>query len=117
MQFTNDLLIKIKFVIISLSSICIIKILLKVMPLESVIKKVRKISTILLTSSESEISKERIHGWYLKLSSSLKINSCLTNTLSQKIIFSNFGFNFLVICGVKFDEKFNLNKLRRINYF
>jgi len=116
MQFPNDLLIKIKFVIISLSSICIIKILLKIMSLESVITKVRKISTILLTSSESEIPKERIYGWYLKLSNVLKINSCLINTLSQKIIFSNFGFNFLVICGVKFDKKLNFKGHAWLSY-
>ena len=116
MQFPKDLLVKIKFVIISLSSICIIKILLKIMPLESLITKVRKISTILLTPSESEIPKERIHGWYLRLSSALKINSCLTKSLSQKIIFSNFGFNFLVICGVKFDEKLNLDGHAWLSY-
>ena len=116
MQFPNDLLIKIKFVIISLSTICIIKIFLKIMSLESVITKVRKISNILLTSTESEIPKERFHGWYLKLSSLLKINSCLTNSLSQKIIFSSFGFNFLVICGVKFDEKLNFKGHAWLSY-
>ena len=83
-----------------------IKIFLKVMSLESVIINVRKISAILLKARESNISKERIHGWYLKLSNILKIKSCLTNSLSQKIIFSNFGFNFLVICGVKFDKSY-----------
>ena len=116
MQFFNDFFIKIKFVIITILSICIIKIFLKIMSLESVIKKVRKISTILLTSSESKIPKERMHRWYLKLSSVLKINSCLTNSLSQKVIFSNFGFNFLVICGVKFDEKLNLEGHAWLSY-
>ena len=105
-----------KFVIISIFSISIIKIFLKIMSLESVIMKVRKISAILLTSSESDIPKERLHGWYLKLSSVLKIESCLTNSLSQKIIFSNFGFNFLVICGIKFDEELNLKGHAWLSY-
>ena len=108
MHFPNNFFTKMKFVIISIFSIFMIKIFLKVMSLESVIINVRKISAILLKSRESHISKERIHGWYLKLSNLLKINSCLTNSLSQKIIFSIFGFNLLVICGVKFDEASNL---------
>ena len=116
MQFPNIVLIKMKFVIISIFSICITKILLKIMSLDSVIMRVRKISTILLKSSESEIPIERMHGWYLKLSSVFKINSCLTKSLSQKIIFSNFGFNFLVICGVKFDEEFNLEGHAWLSY-
>ncbi len=116
MQFLNDFLIKIKFVIISILSISITKILLKSMSLDSVITKVRKISSILLSSSESEIPIERMHGWYLKLSSLFKINSCLTKSLSQKIIFSNFGFNFLVICGVRFDEEFNLKGHAWLSY-
>ena len=116
MQFPNDLFIKIKFVIISLSSICIIQIFLKIMSLETVIMNVRKISNIVLRSKESHIPKERIHEWYLKLSNLLKIRSCLTSSLSQKIIFSNFGFNFLVICGVKFDEELNLKGHAWLSY-
>jgi len=116
MQFLNDFLIKIKFVIIFIFSICITKILLKTMSLDSVIMKVRKISSLILSASESEIPIERIHGWYLKLSSLLNINSCLTKSLSQKIIFSNFGFNFLVICGVRFDEESNFKGHAWLSY-
>jgi len=116
MQFLNDFLIKIKFVIIFIFSICITKILLKTMSLDSVIMKVRKISSLILSASESEIPIERIHGWYLKLSSIFNINSCLTKSLSQKIIFSNFGFNFLVICGVRFDEESNLKGHAWLSY-
>lgn len=116
MRFPKIILIKMKFVIISIFSICITKILLKIMSLDSVILKVRKISIILLKSSESEIPIERMHGWYLKLSSIFKINSCLTKSLSQKIIFSNFGFNFLVICGVKYDEALNLEGHAWLSY-
>ncbi len=116
MQSPNIVFIKTKFVIISILSICITKILLKIMSLDSVIIRVRKISIILLKSSESEIPIERMHRWYLKLSSIFKINSCLTKSLSQKIIFSNFGFNFLVICGVKFDEELNLEGHAWLSY-
>ncbi len=116
MQFPNYLLIKMKFVIISVFAICIIKIFLKIMSLESAIMKVRKISNILLISSESEIPIERMHKWYLKLSSALKIKSCLTKSLSQKIVFSNFGFNFLVICGVRFDKDANLKGHAWLSY-
>ena len=116
MQIPNDFLIKIRFVIISVFSISIIKIFLKIMSLESVIMKVRKISAILFSTRESDIPIERLHGWYLKLSSVLKIESCLTNSLSQKIIFSNFGFNFSVICGVKFDEGLNLKGHAWLSY-
>ena len=116
MQFLNDFLIKIKFVIIFIFSICITKILLKTMSLDSVITKVRQISSLILSASESEIPIERIHGWYLKLSSIFNINSCLTKSLSQKIIFSNFGFNFLVICGVRFDEESNLKGHAWLSY-
>ena len=116
MQLLNDFLIKIKFVIIFIFSICITKILLKTMSLDSVITKVRKISSLILSASESEIPIERIHGWYLKLSSIFNINSCLTKSLSQKIIFSNFGFNFLVICGVRFDEESNFKGHAWLSY-
>ena len=116
MHFPNNFFTKMKFVIISIFSIFMIKIFLKFMSLESVIINVRKISAILLKSRESHISKERIHGWYLKLSNLLKINSCLTNSLSQKIIFSNFCFNLLVICGVKFDEASNLKGHAWLSY-
>ncbi len=116
MQFFDDFFIKIKFVIISILSIFVIKIFLKIMPLESVINNVRKISAFLLISNESVIPKERMHGWYIKLSNILKIKSCLTSSLSQKIIFSNFGFNFLVICGVKFDESSNLKGHAWLSY-
>ncbi len=116
MHFHNVILIKIKFVIMSIFSICIIKILLKITSLESAIIKVKKISTFLLASSETEMPVERMHGWYLKLSSVLKINSCLTKSLSQKIIFSSFGFNFLVVCGVRFDEEHTLNGHAWLSY-
>ena len=116
MHFPDNFLTKMKFVIISIFSIFMIKIFLKVMSLESVIINVKKISAILLKARESNISKERMHGWYLKLCNILKIKSCLTNSLSQKIIFSNFGFNFLVICGVKFDKSSNLKGHAWLSY-
>ena len=107
MQFPKDFLIKAKFVLIAIFAISLTKIFLKIMTLQSLIQKVQKISGLFLASSEINIPIERMHAWYSKVSRRLNIQSCLINSLSQKIIFSYFGFDLSVVCGVRFDQESN----------
>ena len=107
MQFPKDFLIKAKFLFIAIFSIYLIKIFLRLMTLESVISKVRKISDLLFTHDEINIPAGTIHTWYLMVTRKLNIQSCLINSLSQKIIFSYFGYHLSVVCGVRFDQESN----------
>lgn len=106
MQFPKEFLIKAKFLFIAIFSIYLIKIFLKFMTLESLILKVRKISS-LFAQDEINIPAKTIHTWYLMLTRKLNIQSCLINSLSQKIIFSYFGYHISVVCGVRFDQESN----------
>ena len=99
----KDLLIKIKFLSISIFSLILVKIFLKVIPLSSMIIKIKKISGLLFSPNKPKISIERIHLWYLKLNKILNIESCFVNSLVKKIIFSFFGHNLVVVCGIKLD--------------
>lgn len=99
----KDLLIKIKFLSISIFSLLLVKLLLRFISLGSMIKKIKRISRFFFSLSKSKISIEKIHLWYLRLNKTLNIKSCFINSLAQKIIFSFYGYDFLVVCGIKFD--------------
>tara|TARA_B100001059_G_C17478347_1_gene400460 strand:+ start:95 stop:508 length:414 start_codon:yes stop_codon:yes gene_type:complete len=109
MLIHRDLLIKIKFLSISIFSLILVKIFLKVMPLSSMIKKIKKVSRLLFSLNKQNISIERIHFWYLKLNKILNIKSCFVNSLVKKIIFSFFGHNLVVVCGIKLDDGSNVD--------
>ncbi len=105
----KDLLIKLKFLSISIFSLVLVKILLKFMSLSSVIKKIKKISRLFFSPNKSKIPIERIHLWYLKLNKILNIKSCFVNSLVKKVIFSFFGHDLVVVCGIKLDDRSNVD--------
>ena len=105
----RDLLIKIKFLSISIFSLVLVKILLRFMSFNSMIKKIKEISRFFFSSNGPEISIDRIHLWYLRLNKILNIKSCFINSLVKKIIFSFFGYNLIVVCGIKLNDKSNFD--------
>lgn len=116
MQISRDPIAKIRFLVIAIFSIILVKIFLKFLSPQSFIKKLKNISMMISSPNESSIKIERIHLWYLKLNEVLRIKSCLVNCLSQKIVFSYFGFKFLVICGVRFDKESNFKGHAWLSY-
>ena len=105
----RDLLIKIKFLSISIFSLVLVKILLRFMSFNSMIKKIKEISGFFFSSNGPKISIDRIHLWYLRLNKILNIKSCFINSLVKKIIFSFFGYNLVVVCGIKLNDKSNFD--------
>ena len=97
------------FLFISLFSVILVKAFLRFLPLGSMINKIKKISSFVFSLNKSEVSIEKIHLWYLRLNKLLKIESCFVNSLIKKIIFSSFGHELLVVCGVKLDEGSNFD--------
>tara|TARA_B100001057_G_scaffold448435_1_gene488756 strand:- start:2993 stop:3301 length:309 start_codon:yes stop_codon:yes gene_type:complete len=80
------------------------------------IKKIKDISKFLATEDNSDISIKQIRMWYVKLNRLLKIRSCFVNSLAQKIIFSFFGYDLSVICGIKFDNQSNFKGHAWLSY-
>ena len=109
MLVCKDLSIKLKFLFIYFFSVIMIQAFLRLLPLNSVIKKTKNISRFVLSLNKSEVSIEKLHSWSLKLNDLLGIKSCFTSSLIKKIIFSFFGHELLIVCGVKFDEESNFN--------
>ena len=105
----GDLLIKIKFLSISIFSFMLVKIFLRFMSFNSMIEKIGKVSRFFFSSNEPKISIDRIHLWYLRLNKILNIRSCFINSLVKKIIFSFFGYNLVVVCGIRLNEKSNFD--------
>ena len=103
----KDSLLKIKFLLIAPIAIITVKSLLTLLPLGLCIKTVRIISLYCSARHPVKIPLKKIHIWYLRLNGLFRIKSCFVNSLSQKIIFSCFGYNLGVVCGVKFDENLN----------
>ena len=68
---------------------------------ENTIKITKKISTFFLKVLRKRFDLVNIFIISRKINRVLKINSCFKICISQKIIFSIFGFDVKIICGVK----------------
>ena len=109
MNIHKDFLFKIWFFFISIFSILVVKASLRLFSFNIAINKIKKISNFLSSSKKPKVPIHRAHFWYLRLNSFMKIKSCFVNSLSQKIIFSLYGYDVLVVCGIKMDKESNLN--------
>ena len=92
-----------KFIIsiISLSIILPTSLLFHATSFENTIKITKKISTFFLKIFRKRFDLVNIFIISRKINRVLKINSCFKICISQKIIFSFFGFDVKIICGVK----------------
>ena len=92
-----------KFIIsiISLSIILPTSLLFHATSFENTIKITKKISTFFLKIFRKRFDLVNIFVISRKINRVLKINSCFKICISQKIIFSFFGFDVKIICGVK----------------
>ena len=92
-----------KFIIsiISLSIILPTTILYHATSFENTIKITKRISTFFLKILRKRFDLVNIFIISRKINSILNINSCFKICISQKIIFSIFGFDVKIICGVK----------------
>ena len=92
-----------KFIIsiISLSIILPTSLLFHATSFENTIKITKKISTFFLKIFRKRFDLVNIFIISRKINRVLKINSCFRICISQKIIFSFFGFDVKIICGVK----------------
>ena len=68
---------------------------------ENTIKITKKISTFFLRILRKRFDLVNIFIISRKINRALNINSCFKICISQKIIFSIFGFDVKIICGVK----------------
>jgi len=90
--------------IISIISLLIIlptSILYHAISFKNTIKITKKISTFLLKMHRRRFDLVNIFIISRKINRALNINSCFKICISQKIIFSIFGFDVKIICGVK----------------
>lgn len=83
--------------------ILVIKFSMKFFPLNSVITKVKNKSALYLLKNKPTDSINRINFWYEALNKFLRIKSCLINSFVKKLIFSFFGHDLIIVCGVKLD--------------
>ena len=92
-----------KFIIsiISLSIILPTTILYHATNFENTIKITKRISTFFLKMLRKRFDLVNIFIISRKINRILNINSCFKICISQKIIFSIFGFDVKIICGVK----------------
>lgn len=68
---------------------------------ENTIKITKRISTFFLKMLRKRFDLVNIFIISRKINRALNINSCFKICISQKIIFSFFGFDVKIICGVK----------------
>ena len=108
MQDLKVFLIKLKFIIVSVTSIISVKCLLFILPLNLALKNIQRLSKYPLTKNRKFLPIHTIDNWYAKLNMITKIKSCFVDSLVKKTIYSNFGYDLTVVCGVRFDDKSNL---------
>ena len=68
---------------------------------ENTIKITKRISTFFLKIFRKRFDLVNVFIISKKINKVLKINSCFKICISQKIIFSFFGYDVKIICGVK----------------
>ena len=89
---------------------------MRLISFSKMIFRVKKISRYLFVRNQPTTSIKDIYIWYSKLNKILKIESCFVNALALKIIFSYFGHDLLVVCGVKFDDNSNFKGHAWLSY-
>ena len=107
MQDLKVLIIKLKFIVVSVPSIILVKCLLFILPLDSALKNIQKLSRFLLSKNQELLPIQRIDNWCSKLDMIVRIKSCFVDCLSKKTIYSYFGHDLTVVCGVRFDDELN----------
>ena len=92
---------KIIISIISLSIILPTSLIYHATSFENTVKVTKKISNFFLKILKKRFDLVNIFIISRKINQVLNINSCFKICISQKIIFSIFGFDVKIICGVK----------------
>ena len=105
MKNTKDFILKIRFLIIAILTTLFIKFSIRFFSLNSVITRVKKKSALYLSKNDPTESINRINFWYGRSNKFLRIKSCLMNSLIKKLIFSSFGHDLEVVCGVRLDNE------------
>ena len=105
MKNTKDFILKIRFLIIAILISFFIQFSIRFFSLNSAITKVQKKSVLFLSINDPTESINRINFWYGRLNNFLRIKSCLVNSLIKKLIFSSFGHDLEVVCGVRLDTE------------
>ena len=105
MKYTKDFILKIRFLITAILTTLFVKFSIRFFSLNSAITKVQKKSVLFLSINDPTESINRINFWYGRLNNFLRIKSCLVNSLIKKLIFSSFGHDLEVVCGVRLDTE------------
>lgn len=105
MKNTKDFILKIRFLIIAILISFFIQFSIRFLSLNSAITKVKKKSVLYLSKNDPIESINRINIWYGSLNKFLRIESCLVNSLIKKLIFSYFGHDMEVVCGVRLNSE------------
>ncbi len=105
MKNTQDFILKIRFLTTAIFAALFIIFLIRFFSLNSVMVKVETSATFFLSKNNPILSIERINIWYNSLNKFLKIKSCFFNSFIKKLIFSTFGHDLMIVCGVKLNEK------------
>ena len=101
------ILIKLKFVMISVTSIILVKCLLSILPLNLALKIIKKLSKFSLSKNQEILAIQTIENWYSKLNKIVRVKSCFVDSLAKKTMYSYFGHDLTVVCGVRFDDELN----------
>ena len=105
MKYIKDFILKIRFLITAILTILFVKFSIRFFSLNSAITKVQKKSVLFLSINDPTESINRINFWYGRLNNFLRIKSGLVNSLIKKLIFSSFGHDLEVVCGVRLDTE------------
>ena len=100
-KFIKQMLKKFIISVISLSVILPTSFLYHTTSFENTIKITKRISIFFLKILKKRFDLVNIFIISRKMNRFLNINSCFKICISQKIIFSIFGFDVKIICGVK----------------
>ncbi len=96
---------RILFIFITLFSVIFSSLLLKLFKMKAVIEYVKNISLFFLSKRKNIISFKQIYLRFFKINKLLNIKSCLLRCISLKIIYSYYGYDLRVCCGVKIKNR------------
>jgi len=96
---------RISFIFITLFSVIFSSLLLKLFKMKAVIEYVKYISSFFLSKRKNIISFKQIYLRFFKINKLLNIKSCLLRCISLKIIYSYYGYDLKVCCGVKIKNR------------
>lgn len=105
MENKKDFILKIKFLVIAILMTFFIKFSIRFLSLHSLMLKVEKTAAFFLSRNNPTQSINRINIWYKSVSRFLKTESCFVNSFIKKLIFSSFGHDLVMVCGVKMNKK------------